>query len=178
MPCDISLGRLEQCKNSIGGLRAAYFVNWGDAAAITYGATPNEDTITAVAGTPSAFRYELKGTSTFEQTVTSSRENGTTFVDQKLTLAINKLTAADHKQLKLLAYGRPQVIVEDNNGNFFLAGLTKGMDLVTATISTGAAMADKSGYSMEFQGMEPIAANFVTAPLATAGFTIVEGTVI
>lgn len=179
MPCDISLGRAEQCKNSIGGLRAAYFINWGDATTVTYSATAGqEDVITALGGTPTGYKYELKGTSTFEQTVTSSRENGTTFVDQKLSLSIKKLSIADHKQLKLLAYGRPQIIVEDNNGNFFLAGLTKGMDLTTATISSGAAMADMSGYKMEFQGMEPVPANFVTGPLTTAILTtIVEGTV-
>lgn len=179
MPCDISLGRAEQCKNSIGGLKAAYFINWGDATTVTYSATSGqEDVITALGGTPTGYKYELKGTSTFEQTVTSSRENGTTFVDQKLSLSIKKLTIADHKQLKLLAYGRPQVIIEDNNGNFFMAGLTKGMDLVTATISSGANMGDMSGYKMEFQGMEPVPANFVTGPLTTAILTtIVEGTV-
>jgi hypothetical protein len=52
------------------------------------------------------------------------------------------------------------------------------MDLVTATISSGAAMADKTGYSMEFQGMEPVPANFVTGPLTTSILaSIVEGTV-
>jgi len=179
MPCDISLGRAEQCKNSVGGLKAVYFINWGDATTVTYSATAGqEDVITGLGGTPVGYKYELKGTSTFEQTVTSSRENGTTFVDQKLSLSLAKLTIADNKQLKLLSYGRPQVIIEDNNGSFFMAGLTKGMDLVTATISNGAAMADMSGYKMEFQGMEPVAANFVTGPLTTGILTsIVEGTV-
>lgn len=179
MPCDISLGRAEQCKNSIGGLRAVYFINWGDATTVTYSATAGqEDVITALGGTPTGYKYELKGSSTFEQTVTSSRENGITFVDQKLSLSLKKLSIADNKQLKLLAYGRPQIIVEDNNGNFFMAGLTKGMDLVTATISSGAAMADMSGYKMEFQGMEPVPANFITGPLTTAVLaSIVEGTV-
>lgn len=179
MPCDISLGRAEQCKNSIGGLRAAYFINWGDATTVTYSVTAGqEDVITAMGGTPIGYKYELKGSSTFEQTVTSSRENGTTFVDQKLSLSIKKLTIADHKQLKLLSYGRPQVIIEDNNGSFFMAGLTKGMDLVTSTISTGAAMGDMSGYKIEFQGMEPLPANFITGPLTTAILaSIVEGTV-
>jgi len=168
MACDISLGRIEPCKDSVGGLRAAYFINWGDATTVTYSATAGqEDVITALGGTPVGYKYELKGTSTFEQTVTSSRENGTTFVDQKLSLSLKKLSVADHKQLKLLSYGRPQVIIEDNNGFFFMAGLTKGMDLVTATISTGAAMGDMSGYKIEMQGMEPIAANFVTGPLLT-----------
>ena len=171
MACDITLGRTEQCKDSNGGLRAVYFVNWGDAT----GYTIVDDSITAAAGTPSAYKYDLKGTSSFEQTVTSSRENGTTFVSQKLTLDLKKLSAADHKQVKLLSYGRPQVIIEDNNGNHFLAGLTKGCDLVSATISTGANLGDKSGYSLEFDGMEPIAANFITGDLTTVGFTIVAG---
>ena len=177
MACDISLGRIEPCKDSVGGLRAAYFINWGDATTVTYSATAGqEDVITGLGGTPVGYKYELKGTSTFEQTLTSSRENGTTFVDQKLSLSLKKLSIADHKQLKLLSYGRPQVIVEDNNGKFFMAGLTKGMDLVTATISSGAAMADMSGYKIEMQGMEPIPANFVTGPLLTGILaSIVEG---
>lgn len=177
MPCDISLGRAEQCKDSVGGLKAAYFINWGDATTVTYSATAGqEDVITALGGTPVGYKYELKGTSTFEQTLTSSRDNGTTFVDQKLTLNLKKLSIADHKQLKLLSYGRPQVIIEDNNGKFFMAGLTKGMDLVTASISTGAAMGDMSGYKLELQGMEPIPANFVTGPLTTSILaSIVEG---
>ena len=182
MPCDISLGRAVQCKDSLGGLRAVYFINWGDAGAVTYSGTAGqEDVIIALAGDAVGYKYELKGTSTFEQTVTSSRDNGTTFVDQKLSLDIKKLTIADHKQLKLLAYGRPQIIVEDNNGNFFMAGLTKGMDLVTATVSTGAAMGDSSSYKMEFQGMEKLPANFIipTAGTLTTAIvaSIVTGTV-
>ena len=182
MPCDITLGRAVQCKDSLGGLRAVYFINWGDAETVTYSGTAGqEDVIIALAGAPVGYKYELKGTSTFEQTVTSSRDNGTTFVDQKLSLDIKKLTVADHKSLKLLCYGRPQIIVEDNNGNFFMAGLTKGMDLVTATVSTGAAMGDASSYKMEFQGMEKIPANFIiptTGGLVSAVLaSIVPGTV-
>ena len=182
MPCDISLGRAVQCKDSLGGLKAVYFINWGDAGVVTYSGTAGqEDVIIALAGDAVGYKYELKGTSTFEQTVTSSRDNGTTFVDQKLSLDIKKLTIADHKQLKLLAYGRPQIIVEDNNGNFFMAGLTKGMDLVTATVSTGAAMGDSSSYKMEFQGMEKLPANFIipTAGTLTTAIvaSIVTGTV-
>ena len=28
MSCDISLGRLEPCKDSVGGIRAIYFINY------------------------------------------------------------------------------------------------------------------------------------------------------
>ena len=179
MACDISLGRAEQCKDSVGGLKAVYFINWGDATGVTYSVTAGEeDVITALAGAPVGYKYELKGTSTFEQTVTSSRDNGTTFVDQKLTLNLKKLSIADHKQIKLLAYGRPQIIIEDNNGNFFMSGLTLGMDLTTAAITTGAAMGDASAYNLEFQGMEPKPANFIVPVAGTLTTAVLASIVV
>jgi hypothetical protein len=174
MSCDISLGRLEPCKTSNGGLKAVYFVNWADATGVTYDAT-DTDAITAVAGTPTAYKYDLKGNSSFEQTITSSRENGTTFFEQTLNLTLKKLTIKDHKQIKLLSYGRPQVIVEDNNGNFFWCGLEHGMDVTGGTIVTGAAMGDLSGYTLVLSGQENVPANFIMTSLTTAGFTIVSG---
>ena len=172
MSCDISLGRIEPCKTSNGGLKSVYFVNWADATGYTYDAT-DTDVIDAVAGTPTAYKYDLKGNSSFEQTITSSRENGTTFFEQTLNLTLKKLSIVDHKQIKLLAYGRPQVIVEDNNGNLFYAGLRHGMEVSGGTIVTGAAMGDLSGYTLVLTGQEPVPANFLGATLVAAGFTVV-----
>ena len=178
MACDITIGRTEQCKDSLGGLRAVYFSNYRSNLDIQYtSGAGNEDVISELGGgTLTAYKYELKGASTFEQTVTSSRENGTTFVEQKLSLDLKKLTIADHKQLRLLAYSRPHIFVEDNNGNIFVAGLMKGMDLVSSTISTGAAMGDMSGYKLEFSGTEFKPANFIeNGDLSGALVTIVTG---
>lgn len=175
MACDISLGRLEPCKDAVGGLNAVYFVNFGDATGYTYNGT-NTDVIDDVAGTPTAYKYDLKGGSSYTETITSSRENGTTFFEQKLSLTLKKLTITQHKQIKLLSYGRPQVIVEDNNGNFFYCGLEHGMDVTGGTIVTGAAMGDLSGYTLELTGMERVPANFIGDTLAGAGFTVVPGT--
>jgi len=174
MACDISLGRIEPCKDSVGGLKAVYFVNYGDATGYTYDAT-NTDVIDAVAGTPVAYKYDLKGASTFTQNVNSSRENGTTFYEQVLELTFKKLSIVDNKQLKLMAYGRPQVIVEDNNGNLFYAGLKHGMDVTGGTIVTGGAMGDLSGYTLTLTGMEPVPANFLGDTLTAAGFTVTVG---
>lgn len=174
MACDLSLGRLEVCKDSVGGLKAVYFVNYGEMGAITYDGT-NTDVIDSVAGTPDAYKYELKGASTFTQNINSSRENGTTFYEQVLELTFKKLTVKDHKELKLMAYGRPNVIVEDNNGNFFLAGLQHGMDVTGGTIVTGGAMGDLSGYTLTLTGMEKVPANFLGDSLSAVGFTVVSG---
>jgi hypothetical protein len=141
---------------------------------VTYDGT-NTDVIDSVSGTPTAYKYDLKGASTFTQNVNSSRENGTTFYEQVLELTFKKLTIKDHKQLKLMAYGRPQVIVEDNNGNFFLAGLDHGMDVTGGTIVTGGAMGDLSGYTLTLTGQEQTPANFIGDTLTAAGFTVVVG---
>ena len=172
MACDISLGRLEPCKDSTGGLKAVYFINWGQVTGVTYDGT-NTDVIDSVSGTPDAFRYELKGTSSLTQTITSSRENGTTFFQQELALTLKKLSIVDHKEIKLLAYGRPQVIVEDNNGNLFFCGLNHGMDVTGGTIVTGAAMGDLSGYTLTLTGMESVPANFIGDTLSVAGFNVI-----
>jgi hypothetical protein len=174
MACDISRGRLEECKDSVGGISAIYFVNKGDLGAITYDNT-DTDVIEAVAGTPIAYKFDVRGTSSFTETPTVSRDNGTAFFEQAMELVLPKLTKKDHNTIKLLAYGSPHVIIEDNNGNFFLAGLEYGMDISGGSIATGAAMGDMSGYTLSFTGMEKVPANFIGEPLADAGFTVVAG---
>ncbi len=175
MAYDLSLGRLEPCKSFVGGLKAVYFVNWGDATGYTYDVT-DTDEITAVAGTPSAYKYELKGANTFTQNVVTSREAGTTYYEQVLELTFKGLTVKTNKELKILAYGRPQVLVEDNNGNIFYAGLENGMDVTGGTVVTGGAMGELNGYTLTLTGQEKVPANFLGATITAAGLTIVEGT--
>ena len=180
MACLLTLGRKEPCKDVVGGIKSVYFVNFGDLGTIT----EVDDEITDLSGTFSAYKYEVKGNSSFEQNITSSRENGTTFFEQTLNLTLHKLSKEDNKELKLLAYGRPHVAVVDYNGNVFLMGLNNGADISGGTIVTGAAMGDLSGYTLTLSGMEQKPANFVDAPteadpfagMASATVTIVAGT--
>ena len=174
MACDLSLGYLEPCKDNVSGLKACYFVNFGDMTGVTYNVT-NTDVIDTVTGSPTAYKYELKGTNSLDQTITSSRENGTTFFEQSLKLSLKKLTATMHKEIKLLAYGRPVVIVEMNNGNLFLCGLEHGLELASGSITSGVNMGDASGYTLELKGMEKTAANFLGDDLVSLGFTVVVG---
>lgn len=180
MSCDLTKGRKEPCKNVVGGLKAVYFTDFGDYGTVT----ETNDEITDMTGTFIAFKYELKGNSSFEQTITSSRENGTTFFEQTLNLTLKKLSKEDNKELKLLAYGRPHVAVEDYNGNVFVMGLQHGADVTGGTVSTGAAMADLSGYTLTLSAQELKPANFVASPTAADPFagmtsatvTVTEGT--
>lgn len=162
MACDLTRGRKEPCKDVVGGLRAVYFTDFGDFGTVTQ----TGDEITNMSGTFTAFKYEVKGNSSFEQTITSSRENGTTFFEQTLNLTLHKLSKEDHAEIKLLAFGRPHVAVEDYNGNVFVMGLEHGADVSGGTIVTGAAMGDLSGYTLTLTGQELKPANFVANPTA------------
>jgi len=168
MACNLSLGRKEPCKDVVGGIRAVYFTDFGDFGTVTVNDnTQTDNNITDMSGTFTAYKYEVKGNSSFEQNITSSRENGTTFFEQTLNLTLHKLSKEDNKELKLLAYGRPHVAVEDYNGNVFIMGLEHGADVSAGTIVTGAAMGDLSGYTLTLTGMEKQPANFVDSPTAS-----------
>jgi len=177
MACTLTKGRIEPCKDVVGGIKNVYFTDFGDFGTVSQDA---DDQITDMTGTFTAYKYELKGNSSFEQTVTSSRENGTTFFEQTLNLTLHKLSKEDNKEIKLLAYGRPHIAVEDYNGNVFVMGLEHGSEVTGGTIVTGAAMGDLSGYTLSFSAQEVKPANFVDSPTASdpyAGMTSATVTV-
>ena len=65
--------------------------------------------ITTIAGTPTVYEYDVKNTSSLETAINSSRETGTTFYEQTLSLTLTYLDAPTQEQIKLLAWGRPSV---------------------------------------------------------------------
>ena len=162
MACDLTKGRALPCRESVGGIKAVYFVDFGDLGAITL----SSDEVTDMDGTFSAYKYELKGASSVEQTINASRENGTVFFDQAVNLTLPQLSKEDNNELKLMAYGRPHIVVEDYNGNAYLVGRENGADVTGGTIVSGAAMGDLSGYTLTFNAMERTAANFIAGAVA------------
>lgn len=176
MACSLTLGRIEPCKDQVGGLNAVYFINSIDLAQISYD-TADTDVIDQLATTAvSAYKYDLKGTSNFEQAITSSRENGTTFFEQVLNIVLKKQDADTHKEVKLLAWAKPVVIVEDNNGNAWVMGLEHGSEVTGGSIVTGSAMGDLTGYNLTLTGQERVPANFLYGAVANNPFAGLLGT--
>lgn len=171
MSCLLTSGRTEPCKNAVGGLKTVYFIDYGTLGAVDF-VSANSAEIDTIAGSPTAYKYDLKGTSSFEQTINSSRENGTTFYDQTLNLTFKKLDKDTHDEIALIAVARPHVIVEDNNGNLFLSGLEHGADVNGGTIVTGAGMGDLSGYTLTLLAQELKPANFLSLDLSGTGITV------
>lgn len=165
MSCLLTAGRQEVCKDSVGGLQGVYFINFQSGSFTKNG----DGEITTLSGI-TAYYYELKGTSQYQETVNSSRENGTTFFSQETTLNLKKLTNEMTTQLKLLAYGRPQIIVWTNAGDALLVGEEHGCDLTAGTISTGGALGDLYGYSITMTGEERLPAAFLSGSTASDPF--------
>lgn len=158
MACNITAGRKEPCKDSIGGLAGVYFLNY-TTASFTKNAGGE---VTAFPSGSTVYYYELKGNSSYTETVNSSRENGTTFFSQELTLNLKKLTNEMTTQLKLMAWGRPQIVVHTMNGDTLLVGEKEGAEVTGGTIQTGAAMGDLYGYSITLTGQERLPAAFLS----------------
>lgn len=165
MACNLSAGRQEVCKESIGGIQGVYFINF-ETGSFSKDGNGQVNDLSGI----TAYYYELKGTSAYTETVNSSRENGTTFFSQEVSLNLKKLTNEMTTQLKLLAYGRPQIIVWTKNGEALLVGEENGADLTAGTIQTGAALGDLYGYSITMTAEEKLPAAFISGSTSSNAF--------
>ena len=160
MACSVSNGRVLPCKSAVGGLKNIYFAPYSS---VTAALTPSAGSITLNAAAE-FYKYEIKGNSSLETSINSSRENGTTFYETTLNATFTFLDVATQEQIKLLAAGRPQIVVEDYNGNFFLVGKEHGAEVTGGTIATGAAMGDLSGFTLSLTAQETAPPFFCDEP--------------
>lgn len=184
MACTLNSSRLRSCKDAVGGIKKLHFVDFGDLGTVTVsdgsttgalGSITNPNEITDIASSFTYHTYDVKGNSSLESTINSSFENGTTFFEQKLSVTLLKLTKEDNKELKLMAYGRPHVFVEDYKGQVFVVGLENGADVTGGTAVTGAAMGDLNGYTLEFTAMETELPMFIANPTLANPFAGMSG---
>ena len=169
MSCNVTAGRLEACKDQIGGLKAMYIIIYDEDLYWWRNQVDYPLTARGITGTPSAFKFDLHGNNTFSSEIISSRENGTSY--QKKTLEIN-LKGLEYQlfdTIMTLAKGRFYVAIETRAGietgdvsiepedTFILMGCgnrttqedaklsARGAELVSANVVTGSSMGDFTG---------------------------------
>lgn len=177
MSCEITKGRLEPCKDAIGGIDKVIFLNFKEYQ-ITESLAGIIDDIKEEDGTtePTGYEYIVRDqVSNLVENVNSSRDTGTTFIEQILTMQLKKRTAEDNVDIMLLIYGQPLAIVKDNNGKYWLAGQEWGLNVESGLSQTGAAFGDLNGYNLTMTGRERVFAKEVD-PTVIAAMTIVQGT--
>jgi len=166
MACSLTTGRKVPCKSAFGGIKTVYLADFPVSATVDA-----DQTISAFAASPDWYQFDLKGNSSLETTITSSRDNGTTFYTQTLNLTLTYLDNLTKNELQLIAVARPVVVVEDYYGNQFLCGYENGMEVTGGTIVTGAAAGDLSGFTLVMEGLEETAPYFVDTGVVTANAT-------
>ncbi len=171
MPCNISKGLQLQCKDSVAGIQAVYFINYQNLAV-----TESVDSVVTGMGSVTAYKYEVKGANNnLQDNINSSRDNGTTFFEQVVNVQFQKLSASTSKELKLMAYGRPQMVVHTYAGDAFLVGKNNGMELTAGSIQTGTALGDLYGYTATFTGQEQLYSQFITGSTVSNPFAGISG---
>jgi hypothetical protein len=168
MACSITSGWNIDCKDSQGGVVKIFVANGP-----VDGYTESSGVLTAVTvgGTPLTpadfFTFEVpKQTSSFNETVNASTENGTVFYQQDLTLVFNKMEASKRNQILLMAQNEDMFVVAlDGNGKYWSVGLTRGASLTAGAITSGTAYGDRNGGELTLTGLEPMPSFEVTSTI-------------
>ena len=186
----LTIGRGLDCNRISGGVKYIYFGVYDefDAPINTTGIVQSAGEITDIEmGTNTLYRYTMPlGVASVSETITGSTENGTIFYAPTVNVILNKLTKEDQNQIKLLGQTKVVIFAQLNeqltNGHDVIIGLgvTNGMSLNAGTIDSGAAFGDRNGYTLTFDGMEPIpfamVEDYTTDPFDNTAFTM--GTII
>jgi len=177
----LTKGRGLDCNRISGGVKKVFFSVFDEDVSYTYDAT-NPLEIDAIDwNSTTIYEYVMPlGVASITDTITGSRENGTIFYTPTVNIMLNKLTKEDQNEIKLLAKSKVRIFAELNetltNGhNVFIAlGMSNGMELNAGTMDSGAAFGDRNGYTLTFDGMEPLPfamlEDYITTPFDNAGF--------
>jgi hypothetical protein len=163
MACDITRGRIIDCKNGIGGLKAIYICKSYNNNIEQVATIANTEMTDAgfdvwsgqVAAKTIVFKYDLvQNLSSLTVNINSDNANGTTFFEQTLSVTLQKIDHDMTNELRLMAYTRSQIFVQDSMDNVFLLGLVNGCHVTGGTVVTGTAKGDMNGYTIEWAAQE------------------------
>lgn len=157
MSCDLTQGFTIGCTDNAGGVKRFLFATMPSDFAITQNVS---GMVTAITGTAlTYYAYEVTtgvgSASSFSDNNTVNQANGTSYVDQSALYVLNKMEQTKRNEVKILARAKMSVIVQDNNGKYWLMGATNGVRMTTGESGTGIQFGDRNGYSLTFGAQEP-----------------------
>ena len=186
----LTKGRGLDCNRISGGVKYIYFGVYDqfDSPIDGTGIVVTSSEITDIEmGANTLYRYTVpRGSTTINETITGSTENGTLFYTPTVSMILNRLTKEDQNEIKLL--GQTQVVcfaqlnATLTNGHDVIVGMgvTNAMSLNAGTANSGANFGDRNGYTLTFDGLEsdpfPMVADYTTVPFDNAAFTM--GTIV
>ena len=185
----LTKGRGLDCNRVSGGVKYIYFGVYDQFTAPIDGTgiVVTNSEITDIEMTSNIlYRYTVpRGSTTINETITGSTENGTLFYTPTVSMILNRLTKEDQNEIKLLGQTQVVCFAQLNatlaNGHDVIVGLgvVNGMSLNAGTADSGAGFGDRNGYTLTFDGLEadpfPMVQDYSTIPFDNAGFNFGAG---
>ena len=164
MTCILDSGIPLGC-SSTGGIKRVLIANYDPASVFGENATvPVEGQIDVISSTQTWYEYYFRPqTSVYGEEGTHSTENGTFFYSQNVTMTFHKLEVAKRNAILLLAMADLHIIVQTQNGDYWLVGEKNGANTTASLSSAGQAFGDLNGYTITLTGSEPELARAVTS---------------
>jgi len=172
MACsNLTAGILDLCNDGFGGIQKIFLANGPVESFTETAGVVSAITVGGSALAPADFfEFEVpRQTSTFNETITATQENGTVTYQQDITMVFNQMEAAKRNQILLMAQATTMVaIAEDGNGKYWSIGLEFGAYMSAGTATSGTAYADRNGYEITISGMEKTPSFEVDSAIVTA----------
>lgn len=172
MSCILNEGFALGCRDNTGGVQRVLIKSFDAAQTYTYDV---DGAILTSAITPETF-YEFEQPSEAAEfnpgEGNHSIENGTNFWVQTVNLVFHKYQASLRDMLYVLAQKELTVLVQDQNGKWFIVGEQNGTNLIASSAKVGKAYGDMNGVTVSLQAKEPTSSRECT-PAYIATLTIV-----
>ena len=157
MSCDLTSGRLlKDCLVGRAGIKTLFYSKLADFQTLTADIVETGGEITDMGATAiNVYRFEMAdNVGLFDQAVNASSENGTSFVQQNLTLTLLSIAPADLADLNNLKVGRWVIWTLDFQGKIRLFGRSNGCTANGGSDTSGTAAGDKKGLDLTFMAEE------------------------
>lgn len=160
MACNLTVGFLNDCKNSAGGITEIYVAPFSAKGNLQHasGSLIGTSTILASGSGAQFFKYNLrKATSEVKENIKVSEQNGTVYFEPECDIILTKSEVLKRNEISVLAQQSVMIVYKDNTnftGSYWLVGSDSGLEL-SGGQQSGKAFGDLNGYTLKFgPGME------------------------
>lgn len=153
MSCSQTLnGIAKDCSPNLGGVRRVYIANWED---VSFTASADTGVVTiATEGINSGTfkKYEFpRGLASMTSTATITPTSGGKYFTTEVVLQFNRMEATKRLEIMALAMADLAVVVEDENGKFWVPDIDNPMTISAGDGTTGTAVGDANKYGITLQ---------------------------
>lgn len=154
----LTSGLSKSCVNNVGGLNKIYVADF-DNVTVATGASASGTIVTGITMAASTDFYQIsvnKNTAKFDENTAIDLTNGTTVVNQIVTVVLHRRETTKREFIEKLVAGQKQLslILLDSNGIYWLVGLAEGAYVTAIEGGSGTTKTDANSYTITFTATE------------------------